>query len=113
MKYYQNKISGNIIGTTNMRSVIKHPTEKSLALGFVDYSYEVVYDMICPNYLLGNGIKSFCITYSYLRENYKRIRREIALEKYPKFKQYDHSDMVKEAKLKGVNGIDILQAQKF
>lgn len=113
MKYYQNKTTGEIIGTTNMREVIKHPTEQSEKLGFRGYSYEVVYDMICPNKILGAGIVSYCITWKYLNENYKRIRREIALEKHPNFKQYRYSDMVLEAKQKGVDGIEILHAQTF
>lgn len=113
MKYYQNKITGEIIGIENMREVIKHPTEKSIALGFKDYSYEVVYDMICPNNILGEGIVSYCITWSYLNTNYKRIRREIALEKHPNFKQYRHKDMVKEAKERGITGLEVLQQQTF
>ena len=113
MKYYQNKTTGEIIGTTNMREVISHPTEQSIKSGRTYYSYEVVYDMICPNMILGEGIVSYCITWSYLNTNYKRIRREIALEKHPNFKQYRHSDMVEEAKQKGVTGLEILHAQTF
>lgn len=113
MKYYQNKTTGEIIGTSNMREVIKHPTEQSIKMGFRGYSYEVVYDMICPNNILGEGIVSYCITWSYLNTNYKRIRREIALEKYPEFKQYRHSDMVAEAEAKGVDGIEVLNKQTF
>ena len=113
MKFYQNKTTGEIIGTTNMREVIKEPTEQSLALGFKGYSYEVVYDMICPNMILGEGIVSYCITWKYLNKNYKRIRREIALEKHPNFKQYRHSDMVEEVKQKGVTGLEILNKQTF
>jgi len=113
MKYYINKTSGNIIGISNMREVIKHPTEKSLALGFKNYSYEVVYDMICPNYILGEGIKSFCITYRYLKDNYKRIKREIALEKYPEFNQYRHHNLIEEGKKRGIDTLKILQEQRF
>lgn len=93
MKYYQNKTTGEIIGVENMREVITHPTPQSIALGYKGYSYEVVYDMICPNKILGNGIVTYCITYSYLKENYKRIKREIALAKYPDFKQFRHADL--------------------
>lgn len=113
MKYYQNKITGEIIGIENMREVISHPTEQSIKCGRTTYSYEVVYDMICPNKILGNGIVSHCITWSYLNTNYKRIRREIALEKHLNFKQYRHSDMVKEAKEKGTTGLEVLQQQTF
>lgn len=93
MKFYQNKITNEIVGIENMREVISHPTEQSIKCGRKDYSYEVVYDMICPNKILGNGITSFCITYSFLRQNYKRIKREIALNKHPEFKQYRHEDI--------------------
>jgi len=93
MKYYQNKTTNEIIGVDNMREVISHPTELSIKCGRKTYSYEVVYDMICPNHILGNGITSFCITYSFLKENYKRIKREIALNKYPEFKQYRHENI--------------------
>lgn len=113
MKYYQNKTTGEIIGTQNMREVISHPTEQSLKLGFKGYSYEVVYDMICPNKILGNGIVSFCITHSYLRTNYKRIRREIALKKHPVFKQYRHEDLMKEAKETKKESLQILHEQTF
>lgn len=113
MKFYQNKTTGEIIGIKNMREVIKHPTEQSIKAGFRGYSYEVVYDMICPNKILGAGIVSYCITWSFLNTNYKRIRREIALEKHPNFKQYRHKDMVLEAEAKGVDGLEILNKQRF
>jgi len=93
MKYYQNKTTGEIIGVENMRELITHPTPNSIRLGFKGYSYNVIYDMICPNRLLGNGIVTFCITHSYLKENYKRIKFEIALAKYPEFRQYRHADL--------------------
>lgn len=93
MKFYQNKITQEIIGVENMRELILHPTETSIKAGFKGYSYQVIYDMICPNKILGNGIVTFCITNSYLKENYKRIKREIAITKYPDFKQYRHSDL--------------------
>jgi hypothetical protein len=113
MKYYKNKTTGEIIGIENIRDVISHPTEQSMKAGFKDHSYEVVYDMICPNNILGCGIVSYCITWSYLNTNYKRIRREIALEKHPNFKQYRHSDMIKEAKEKGITELEVLQQQTF
>jgi hypothetical protein len=113
MKYYQNKITKEIIGTTNMRTVIKEPTEQSIKMGITGYSYEVVYDMITPNKILGNGIVSYCITWKYLNKNYKRIKREIALEKHPDFRQYRHADMVIEAEVNGVEGLEILTKQTF
>lgn len=113
MKYYRNIHTGNIIGITNMRELITHPTEQSLALGFKGYSYQVVYDMVCPNVLLGNGIDSFCISHTYLTKNYKRIKREIALSKYPIFKQYSHCDLVKEGKERNIDTLKILHEQRF
>jgi hypothetical protein len=113
MKYYKNKTTGEIIGIKNMREVIDHPTDQSIKLGRSQYSYTVVYDMICPNYILGNGINSFCITYSFLKLNYKRIKKEIALEKYPDFHQYRHSDLLIEANNTNIKSIDILHKQKF
>ena len=65
----------------------------TIKLGRFDHSYTVVYDMICPNKILGNGIVSYCITHSYLQHNYKRIKKEIALTKYPQFEQYRHKHL--------------------
>lgn len=113
MKYYINKTTGNIIGVTNMRQLITHPTEQSTNLGYIGYSYQVVYDMVCPNVLLGNGITSFCISHTYLTKNYKRIKREIALEKYPEFNQYQHKDLVKEGKERNIDTLEILHEQVF
>jgi len=110
MKYYQNIHTKEIIGVGNMRDVISHPTEQSIKCGRKDYSYEVVYDMICPNKILGNGIDSYCITCSYLRKNYKRIKREIALNKYPEFKQYRYEDIPNETTEKR---LEILSSQTF
>lgn len=93
MKYYQNKTTGEIIGIENMREVIDHPTEQDIKLGYENHSYTVVYDMICPNHILGNGIDTFCVTHSYLTTNYRRIKKEIALTKYPNFKQYRYKDL--------------------
>lgn len=113
MKYYQNKTTGEIVGVENMRELIKHPTELSQSLGYKGYSYEVIYDMICPNKILGHGIVSYCVTYHYLKDNYKRINRNLALKKYPQFKQYRHSDMVIKAKERGIEGIEVLHEQTF
>ena len=113
MKYYQNKTTGEIIGICNMRDLISHPTEKSEKAGYNGYSYQVIYDMVCPNKLLGNGIVSYCITHSYLSENYKRINKKTALSKYPEFKQYKYSDLIDESEKTGVAKLDILQKQTF
>ena len=113
MKYYINKTTGNIIGVTNMRQLITHPTEQATNLGYIGYSYKIVYDMVCPNVLLGNGITSFSISHTYLTKNYKRIKREIALEKYPEFNQYRHNDLVKEGEERNIDTIEILHEQVF
>lgn len=113
IKYYINKTTGNIIGITNMRQLITHPTENSIILGYVGYSYQIIYDMICPNVLLGNGIKSFTISNIYLTKNYKRIKREIALTKHPEFKQYVYSDLVKESEDRNIDKLEILHEQVF
>ncbi len=71
MKYYQNKISGSIIGIHNRREVIDEPTPEQTKIGYIGYSFSVIYDMICPNVLIPNGVKSFCITHTHLTKNYK------------------------------------------
>jgi hypothetical protein len=113
MKYYQNRNTEEIIGVENTRELITHSTEQSLSLGFKGYSCEVVYDMICPNKLLGNGIKTYCITHSFLKENYKRIKIEIALNKYPRFKQYRHKDLLEEGKKLNIDTLNVLKKQTF
>jgi hypothetical protein len=110
MKYYQNKTTNEIIGVENMRQVITHETEGSIKSGFKGYSYMVVYDMVCPNHILSNGIKSFCIHHTFLTKNYKRIKAEIALSKYPEFKQYLHNDIPNVATEERLN---ILRLQTF
>jgi len=111
MKFYQNKTTGEIIGVENMRTLLLEPTKQSIELGYKGYSYKVVYDAILPNKILGNGIVSYCISHSFLTKNYKRIKKEIALEKYPNFKQYRYADMVIEAEKLGVDGLDVLRKQ--
>lgn len=113
MKYYQNKVTEEIIGVENMRQLITHPTPKSEELGYRGYSYKVIYDMVHPNRILGNGIDTYCITHSYLKENYKRISKKIAIAKYPQFKQYRHVDLVLEAKKLNIPTIDVLHKQTF
>lgn len=113
MKYYQNKTTNEIIGIENMREVISFPTEAQTKLGFIDYSYQIVYDMICPNKLLGRGITSFCITHSYLKMNYKRIAISMALKIYPDFKQYCYNQLVIDAKEQGISRLEILKKQTF
>jgi len=93
MKYYQNNVTDEIIGVENMRELISFPTDSSINAGYVGYSYTVIYDMICPNKILGNGIKTYCITWAYLKKYYRRINAKIALQKYPEFKQYRFADL--------------------
>lgn len=113
MKYYQNKTTGEIIGVENMREVIKSPTKQGDKLGYKGYSYAIVYDMICPNRLIGNGITSFCISHLHLIGNYKRINKNIALSKYPDFKQYGYEDLKKEAERLKCSTLEIIQSQTF
>lgn len=113
MKFYQNKNSGEIIGIENMREVIDIPTKQSVNCGYRDYSYHIVYDMICPNRLIPNGINSFCISHSFLTLNYKRINKNIAFSKYPIFKQYDYEDLEKEAIEKNKTTLEIIKQQTF
>jgi hypothetical protein len=113
MRYYRNKVSGEIIGVFNMRELISHSTEQSIKLGYGNYSRQTIYDMICPNILLGAGIASFSIAATYLQNNYKRISAKIALEKYPEFRQYVYEDLVEESNKSGIKKIDILTNQKF
>lgn len=111
MKFYQNKVTNEIIGIFNMRELITHPTEQSISLGYDGYSYNVIYDAILPNKILGNGITSYCITHSFLTKNYKRVNKTIAYSKYPTFKQYRHSDMVIESEETGIDGLEIIKKQ--
>jgi hypothetical protein len=113
MKYYQNKETSEIIGVENMREVISFPNQQSMNLGYKGYSYEVVYDMICPNKILSNGITSFCVTHAFLITCYKRINKKLALSKYPEFKQYSYEDLVKESDASGLGGYEILKKQRF
>ena len=113
MKFYKNKKTGEIIGISNMRELITHPTEDSMNLGFHDYSYDVIYDMICPNKILGSGIVSYCISHTFLIKNYKRIRKDVALKKYPNFKQYGYKDLMEESKETKKPTIKIIRSQTF
>lgn len=111
MRFYINKQTNEIIGISEMLDLITSPTENSIKLGYRGYSAQTAYLAIYPNKILGNGILSFAITHKFLKENYKRIRRELAYERHHNFKQYRHSDMVIEANKLGVNGIDVLRKQ--
>jgi hypothetical protein len=111
MKFYQNKTTGEIIGVKEMLELIDHPTELSNRLGFNGYSRKTIYKAILPNKILGNGIDSFCISHTFLLKNYKRIRKEIAFDKYPNFEQYKHRHMVIEAERLGVDGFEVLTKQ--
>lgn len=113
MKYYQNKTTSEIVGIENMREVISFPTEQGREMGYRNYSYSVVYDMVCPNKILGNGITSFCITHGYLTANYKRISKKIALLKYPSFRQYRYEHLKEDAKKQGCATLEVIQKQRF
>jgi len=105
IKYYQNKTTGEIIGVENMRVLITHPKNTTES-----YTHQTIYDMICPNKILGNGFQTYCIEYSFLHQNYIAIKRTVALEKYPKFKQYRHNDIPDVSMNKR---FEILNSQSF
>jgi len=111
MKFYQNRTSGEIIGIKEMLEIITHPTPTSKLLGYNGYSRETAFNAIYPNKILGNGIETFVITNSFLRANYKRINKKIALTKHSIFEQYRHKHMMSEVNELGVKGIDILRKQ--
>jgi hypothetical protein len=58
-------------------------------------------------------LTSFSIEHTFLTKNYKRIRREIAFAKYPKFRQYTYQDLIDEAKLKKVDKLEVLENQEY
>lgn len=113
MKYYQNKTTSEIVGIENMREVISFPTPQGVKMGYKDHSYSVVYDMVCPNKILGNGITSFCIAHGYLTANYKRISKKVALLKYPDFEQYRHKHLKGDAEKQGCTTLEVIQKQRF
>lgn len=82
MIYYKHKTSGEIIGSlNNLRDLID-----------MNGNMSCITDVIIPNIGLGNGIISHCMYYSYIRQNYKRIRKTDALLAYPDFGQWRHID---------------------
>ena len=111
MKYYQNKTTGEIIGVENLRELLSFPTEQSISLGFKGYSRQSIVDVIMPNKILGQGIDTFSMSCTFLKENYKRISKKIALAKYPDFHQYRFEDLQFEKKIKEKTGIEILMNQ--
>lgn len=113
MKYYQNINSGAIIGIENMRQLMTEPTEQSINLGYKGYSYKVIYDMICPNYILGNGIDTFCINHSFLQSNFKRVNKKIALKKHPEFIQYRHRHLKADSEKMNITTFEVIQKQTF
>lgn len=110
MKYYQNRTTGEIIGAKNMREVIIEPTEESAKLGWVDYHFMVVADVIHPNKLLGNGIISYCMPVYLIKKWYKRIDKYKALRRYPIFQQYRFDDL---SKVSQEERLTILHNQKW
>ena len=111
MKYYQNKTTGEIIGVENLRELLTFPTEQSIQLGFKGYSRQSIVDVIMPNKLLGNGVKTYNMPFTFLKANYKRINKKIALAKYPNFHQYDYEDLQMEKAKTKLEGIVILMKQ--
>ena len=111
MKFYQNRTTNEIIGIEEMMDLLSHPTEQSIRLGFKGYKRSTIYKAIFPNKLLANGIVSFAIEHTFLTKNYKRINKNLVFEKYPIFKQYDYTDLTKEAENRGIEKIDVLREQ--
>jgi hypothetical protein len=106
MRYYKNKTTGEIIEIHNMRDLIIPLTQKARELGFTQFHYQTIYDVIAPSKILGNGIVSYCIPYTLLREHYKRTNIKEAHAKYPQFVQYRHEHLPKgttEERLKVLN----------
>lgn len=82
MIYYQHKKTGQIIGSlNNFRDLIN-----------ADGSISSITDVIIPDKWIGNGIICHCMTYSYIRDNYKRISKKLAYELFPDFGQWRHID---------------------
>jgi len=108
--YYQNRKTGEFMVTIphTMREVICEPTASSIELGFKGYSTKMICDVILPNKCLGNGIISFSMSYIFIRDNYKRVKKSIVLGKYPNLHQYRHADI---PKLSQVERIEILMKQ--
>ena len=101
--YYQNKKTGEFMVSLphTMRELIDEPTSQSISLGFVvplnnkGFSTKMICDVILPNYCLGNGIVSFSMSYRFIKDNYKRVKKSIVLEKYPDLHQYRFDDIPK------------------
>jgi hypothetical protein len=95
--YYQNRKTGEFMVTVpySTRDLISEPTPESIALGFKGYKTSMVCDVILPNKCLGNGIISFTMSYVFIKNNYKRVKKSIVLEKYPDLHQYRFEDIPK------------------
>ena len=96
-RFYQNKKTGEFMVTVphSMREVLREPTPESISLGFKGYSTIMICDVILPNKCLGNGIVSYSMSYSFIKNNYKRVKKSIVLEKYPDLHQYRFEDIPK------------------
>lgn len=96
MRYYENKKTGEIMASYhNLRDVILPTDNNHIKLGWVDYKIMVVTDVILPNKILGNGIITYCMPYTFIRDNYKRIKKAKAFERYPNLHQYTYQDLPK------------------
>lgn len=82
MIYYKHNQTGDVIGSLN--------NLRDLVTG--NSTFVTITDVIFPNSVLGSGIICHCMTHTYIRDNYKRISRKMALELCPDFGQWRHVD---------------------
>jgi hypothetical protein len=79
--YYQHKITGQVIlSLNNLRDLIDENGKFS----------GCITDIIIPDYKLGYGIISTVIHYKTIRNNYKRINKNVAHSIHPDFVQWRH-----------------------
>lgn len=82
MKYYQHNQTGEVIASLeNIRQIMDGGN-----------TFKVVTDVIMPETVIGNGVICHCMSYVYIRDNYKRISKAKALEICPDFGQWRHVD---------------------
>lgn len=82
MIYYKHNTTGEVIASLeNIREVIDGGN-----------TFKVITDVIMPQRAIGNGVICHCMSYVYIRANYKRISKAKALEICPDFGQWRHVD---------------------
>ncbi len=82
MIYYKHNITGEVIASlNNIREIIDGGN-----------TFKVITDVIMPQRAIGNGVICHCMSYVYIRANYKRISKAKAFEICPDFGQWRHVD---------------------